>query len=162
MDNSNIVFFFGCLFLLGLTEKSANYITLCHNDYTSTYDELFSKHGLQYSHKKYSAVNDWDFQTYKRCISPIMNKIFMLRNIPYTIRNPRDLDIQLPKTVYCGLETMAYKGPQLWQQLSTKIKKAPKWASSRTLMEDWDSYKTTMQNQFTFFINIIYFIVDVN
>ena len=37
----------------------------------------------------------------------------MLRNIPYTIRNPRDLDIQLPKTVYCGLETMAYKGPQL-------------------------------------------------
>ena len=63
--------------------------------------------------RKYSAVNDWDFQTYKRCISPIMNKIFMLRNIPYTIRNPRDLDIQLPKTVYCGLETMAYKGPQL-------------------------------------------------
>ena len=30
----------------------------------------------------------------------------MLRNIPYTIRNSRDLVSQLPKTVYCGLETI--------------------------------------------------------
>ena len=43
-----------------------------------------------------------------------------LRNIPYTIRNPRDLDSRLPKTVHCGLETIAYKGPQLWQQLPAK------------------------------------------
>ena len=47
---------------------------------------------------------------------PIMNEI---RN---TIRNPRDLDSRLPKTVYCGLETIAYKGPQLWQKLPAKTK----------------------------------------
>ena len=35
-----------------------------------------------------------------------------------------DLDSQLPKTVYCELETIAYKGPQLWQQLPAKIKKS--------------------------------------
>lgn len=81
-------------------------LQLCHNDYTSTYDELFSKHGLQYSHKKYSVINDRDFQTYKRSISPIMNK--MLRNIPYTIRNPRDLDIQLQKLCIVDLK--------LWQK----------------------------------------------
>ena len=52
-----------------------------------------------------------------------MNDIFRLRNIPYTIRNARDLDRWLPKTVYCGLETLAYKGPQLWQELPDKIKK---------------------------------------
>ena len=58
-----------------------------------------------------------------KCLKDIMNEIFMLRNIPYTIRNPRDLDSPLPKTVYCELETIAYKGPQLWQQLSAKMKK---------------------------------------
>ena len=55
---------------------------------------------------------------------PIMNEIFRLRNIPYTIRNPRDLDSRLPKIVYCGLETIAYKGAQLWQLLPAKIKKS--------------------------------------
>ena len=50
-----------------------------------------------------------------------MNKIFRLRNIPYTIGNPRDLDSQLPKTLYCGLETIPYKGRQLSQQLPAKI-----------------------------------------
>ena len=47
-----------------------------------------------------------------------------MRNISYTIRNPRDLDNRLPKTLFCGLETIAYKGPQLWQQLPAKIKKS--------------------------------------
>ena len=57
-------------------------------------------------------------------ISPsIMNEIFQLRNIPYTIKFPRDLDSQLPTTVYCKIETIAYKEPQLWPQLPTKVKK---------------------------------------
>ena len=46
----------------------------------------------------------------------------MLRNISCTIRNPRDLDSQLPKTMYSGLATTTYKGPQLWQQLPAKTK----------------------------------------
>ena len=36
----------------------------------------------------------------------------MLRSVPYDIRNPRDLDSQLPKLVYCGLETVVYKVPK--------------------------------------------------
>ena len=61
---------------------------------------------------------------YKRII-PIMNmnEIFMLRSVSYTIKNSKDLDSQLPKLVYCGLETITYQVPQLWQQLPVKIKK---------------------------------------
>ena len=54
------------------------------------------------------------FKCLKGISPPIMNEIFSLRNIPYTIRNQRDLN-SLPKTVYCALETIAYKEPQLWQ-----------------------------------------------
>ena len=42
---------------------------------------------------------------------------------PYTIINTRDLDSQLPRTVYSVLETIAYKRQQLWQELPAKIKK---------------------------------------
>ena len=62
-----------------------------------------------------------------------MNEIFKLRNIANTIGNPRDLEIQVLKTMYCGLETIAYKGPQLWQKLPAKIKASSSLASGRTL-----------------------------
>ena len=46
----------------------------------------------------------------------------MLKSISYTIRNPRDFDSQLPKIMYCGLETVTCNRPQLRQQLSEGIK----------------------------------------
>ena len=54
------------------------------------------------------------FKYLKGISPPIMNDIFRLKNISYTTRNPRDLNSWLPKTVYCGLETIPYKRPQLW------------------------------------------------
>ena len=59
----------------------------------------------------------------KRSITSNMTKILMLRNIQHNIRNPRGIDSQLPKTMYCGLETVTYKGREVWQQLPEKIKK---------------------------------------
>ena len=52
------------------------------------------------------------FKRLKGITPPIMTEIFRLGNIKYTI-NPRDLDNYLPKIVYCELETIACKGPQL-------------------------------------------------
>ena len=63
------------------------------------------------------------FKCLKGLPHPIANEIFMLRNIPYLIGNPRDLDSQLPRTVYSGHETETCRGPELWQQLPAKIKK---------------------------------------
>ena len=77
----------------------------------------------------------------KRYISPIMNDKFRLRNIPYTIRNPRDLDRGLLKTVYCGLETIAYKGPQFWQQIPAKIKKSSSLVSFKQNIRLWKNPK---------------------
>ena len=53
----------------------------------------------------------------KRSISPYYEWDIYVEKYPiylYTLRNPRKLDSQLPKTVYCGLETITYKQPQLW------------------------------------------------
>ena len=53
------------------------------------------------------------FKCLKVLSPPIINEIFRLKNIPYTVTNPRNFDSQLPKIVYCGLETISNKGPQL-------------------------------------------------
>ena len=95
-----------------LHERSSR---LWHTDYTSNYDELLSKQGLVNIHvRNIQQLMIEIFKCLKGISPPIMNDIFRLRNIPYTIRNPRDLDSCLPKTVYCGLKILAYKGPQLW------------------------------------------------
>ena len=70
-----------------------------------------------------------------------MNEIFKVRNIPYTIGNSRDLDSRFPKTVYCGLETIICKGPQLWQQLPAKIKKCSSLISLKQNIKLWKDPK---------------------
>ena len=62
------------------------------------------------------------FKCLKGISPPIMNEIFRLKNMPYTIRNPKNLDSRLPKTVCRGLETIACTGLQLWQKLPAKNK----------------------------------------
>ena len=95
-------------------------LLLCHNDYALSYNELLSKQGLVNIHIR--NIQQLMIEILK-CLTGIMNEILRLKNIAYTIRNPRVLDSRLPKIAYCGLETIEYKGPQLWQQLPAKIKK---------------------------------------
>ena len=79
------------------------------------------------------------FKCRKGIYPPIMYEIVRLRNIPYT--KSEDLDSRLPKTVYCGLETIAYKGPQLWQQLPAKIKTSNSLMSFKQNIKLWKDPK---------------------
>ena len=97
-------------------------IQSCQIDYNSNCNKRTASLRKR-SYKRYSAANDWVFKCLKGLYLSIMYEIFMLKNIPYIIRNLRDLDSQLPKILYCELETVTYNRPQLWQQLSEEIKK---------------------------------------
>ena len=108
----------------------------------SSYDEFLSKQDLVNIHvRNIQQLMMEIFKCLKGLFPPIMNDILRLRNIPYTIRNPRDLDSRLPKTVYCGLETLAYKGSQLWQQLPAKIKKSNSLLSFKQNIKQWKDSK---------------------
>ena len=96
-------------------------LRLCHNDHTSSYHEMLTKQGLVNIRIKNSQQLMIEIFQFIKGLSPvIMNEMFMLRNIQYIISNATDLDNQFPKTVYCGLKTIPYKGPQLWQQVLRK------------------------------------------
>ena len=61
------------------------------------------------------------FKYFQKAYLPLLRMRYLC--CPYTIINTRDLDSQLPRTVYSVLETIAYKRQQLWQELPAKIKK---------------------------------------
>ena len=78
----------------------ARSLRICHSDYTSSYDELLSKQDLV--NIRIRNIQQLMIEIFKcrEGISPaVINEMLRLGNVLYTIRNPSDLDSQLPKTV---------------------------------------------------------------
>ena len=53
---------------------------------------------------------------------PIMNEVFQINECPYNLRNPRTLASKHKSTVRYGLDTIAFKGPQIWQDIPLEIR----------------------------------------
>ena len=56
-------------------------------------------------------------------LSPtIMNEVFQINECPYNLRNPRTLALKHKSTVTYGLATIAFKVPQIWQDIPLEIR----------------------------------------
>ena len=53
---------------------------------------------------------------------PIMNEVFQINECPYNLRNPRTLASKHKSTVRYGLGTIAFKVPQIWQDIPFQIR----------------------------------------
>ena len=53
---------------------------------------------------------------------PIMNEVFQINECPYNLRNPRTLASKPKSTVRYDLDTIAFKGPQIWQDIPLEIR----------------------------------------
>ena len=51
-----------------------------------------------------------------------MNEVFQTNDCPYELRNPRVLASKHKSTMKYGINTIAYKGLQIWQNISLEIK----------------------------------------
>ena len=93
------------------------------------YISRFSSH----SYKKYSALYDEDFRTWKRYIPTHYEWNIYVEKYSIKHRNVRELDRHFQKIYYGGFESIMCKGLQLQQQLAVRIwKAAPWWVSSGT------------------------------
>ena len=48
---------------------------------------------------------------------PIVNDIFQKQKIYYSLRNLRSLDSKSKFTTTYGIDTISFRGPQIWQDL---------------------------------------------
>ena len=55
---------------------------------------------------------------------PFMNDIFMQRNISYSLRHGDDAQLPKVRTTSFGVESIAYLGNKLWQNLPQEIKQS--------------------------------------
>ena len=53
---------------------------------------------------------------------PIMNEVFQINNCPYDLRNPRILASKHKSTIKYGINTIVFKGPQIWQNIPLEIR----------------------------------------
>ena len=53
---------------------------------------------------------------------PIMNDVFQINECPYNLRNPRTLASKHKFAVRYGLDTIVFKGPQIWQDIPLEIR----------------------------------------
>ena len=51
-----------------------------------------------------------------------MNEVCQTNNCPYDLRNPRMLASKHKSTIKYGINTMALKGPQIWQNIPLEIR----------------------------------------
>ena len=53
---------------------------------------------------------------------PIMNEVFQINEYPYNLRNPRILVSKHKSTIKYGIDTIAYKGSQIWQDIPLEVR----------------------------------------
>ena len=51
-----------------------------------------------------------------------MRQISKKEDCPYSLRNPRSLITNCKSTVNYGFDSIVYKGPQIWQTISTDLR----------------------------------------
>ena len=51
-----------------------------------------------------------------------MNKVFQTNDCPYDLRNPRILAFKHKFTIKYGINTIAFRGPQIWQNIPLEIR----------------------------------------
>ena len=130
---------FGCLFLLGLAEKLANYgyvSTFAQHVWTSSYDKRFSKQG-------FINIHIWSFH---QLMVEIMDKRPIFEDICdnyvlslHNIRNLRDVNSSLPKTVFADLLFFV----EIHWMLMLSLKKCKS--------EEWDSHKKPCEATLLYF-----------
>ena len=53
---------------------------------------------------------------------PIMNEVFQTNDCPYDLRNPRILASKHKSTTKYGINTIAFSGSQIWQNIPSEIR----------------------------------------
>ena len=98
-------------------------LRLCYNNYNSTFDNLLKiNNGLKIHSKNIHKLVLEIYKNLNGLAPPIVKDIFTVINNHYNLRNFRELKCQNIKTLKHGLNTVSYKGPQLWQLVPESIK----------------------------------------
>ena len=70
---------------------------------------------------------------------PIMNEMFQTNDCPHDLRNPRILAFNHKSTTKSGINTIAFRGPQIWQNIPLEIRNLESLSLSKFNMKQIQS-----------------------
>ena len=89
---------------------------IAYNDYNSSFSELLemaNESTIDIRNLKFIVTEIYKFLN-GLIFPPIMNEVFQINDCPYDLRNPRILAPNHKSTIKYGIDTIAFKVPQIW------------------------------------------------
>ena len=98
-------------------------LRITYNDYDSSFPELFEMSNESTVHIRNIKVLMTEIYKFLNDLSPpIMSDIFEKHEDHYSLRNPRSLASKQKLTTTYRIDTIAFRGPQIWHSLPPDIK----------------------------------------
>ena len=115
-------------------------LRLTYNDYESSFSELLEISNESPIHMRNIKVLMTEIYKFLNDLSPpIMNDIFQKQESYYSLRNPRPLISKRKYSTTYGLDSISFRGPQIWYNLPQEIKNSESLGVFKTNIKRYGS-----------------------
>ena len=98
-------------------------LRIASNDFNSSFSELLEMANESTKHARNLKFLLNEVHKFLNGLSPpIMKEMFQTNDCPYDLRNPRILASKHKSTIKYGINTIAFRGSQIWQNIPSEIR----------------------------------------
>ena len=109
------------------------------NDFTSDCETLMAKANTSiHEVKRLRSICIEIFKTANDRIAPYIKELFIPRNSTYALRGSHSLSVPRVNQTTCGLKSIRYQGPKIWNSFPADFHKASSLKELKSLMNlEW-------------------------
>ena len=113
-------------------------LRIAYNEYHLSFEELLHKDKSFKIHERNLQKLVTEIYKIKNNLSPtIMKNIFSISDNPVNLRKKTSFNTFNVKTVHNGLDTISYRGPQIWSNVPDEIKKSKSLSEFKFKIKKW-------------------------
>ena len=113
-------------------------LRLVYSDKTCTFKELLdTDKSVSVHHKNMQVLGTEIYETVNGLAPTIMNSIFEIKNIESNLRNKNNFKSRRIDSVRCGIDSLTYLGPKIWNIVPEDIKKSKSLNVFKTKIKKW-------------------------
>ena len=113
-------------------------LQIAYNDYHLSFEELLHKDKSFKIHERNLQKLVTEIYKIKNNLAPtFMKNIFSISDNPVNLRKKTSFNTFNVKTVHNGLDTISYRGPQIWSNVPDEIKKSKSLSEFKFKIKSW-------------------------
>ena len=113
-------------------------LRIAYNDYISSFESLLERDKSVTIHHRNLQLLATEMYKLKYGLAPkIMQELFPLKKTNYNIRNCNIFESSNIKTVYCGTETLTFRGPKIWSRIPFELQNCPSLNIFKAEIKKW-------------------------